>query len=137
MKQGSLFDLFCFVCTYDIHRTGMLQIAFLVSLESSWGGRVHQLGFHGVWTCGVEVLEHWMISSLKIKLNCSWKFRRNCKVPLVLLERSWWGGFNINHLARFRFRMWEILILKWFLQLKIQINSKKPGVGRKIQLRTW
>jgi hypothetical protein len=23
--------------------------------------------------------------------------------------------------------MWEILILKWFLPLKIQINSKKPG----------
>jgi hypothetical protein len=39
MKQGSLFVcLFvCFVlfCTYEIHRTGMLQIVFLVSLESS------------------------------------------------------------------------------------------------------
>ncbi len=36
MKQGSLF---CFVlfCTDEIHRTGMLQIAFLVSLESSRG----------------------------------------------------------------------------------------------------
>jgi hypothetical protein len=28
--------------------------------------------------------------------------------------------------------MWEILILKWLLLLKIQINSKKPGFGRKI-----
>jgi hypothetical protein len=109
----------------------------LVSFESSWGGRVHQLGFHGIWTCGVEVLEHWMISSLKIKLNRSWKFRRNCKVPLVLLERSWWEGFNIIYLVRFAFRMWEILILKWFLPLKIQINSKKPGFGRNNQLRMW
>jgi hypothetical protein len=47
MKQGSLFVLFC---TYKIHRTGMLQITFLVSLESSrggggGGGGVHLLGF--------------------------------------------------------------------------------------------
>jgi hypothetical protein len=42
MKQGALFVLYC---TYEIHRTGMLQIMFLVSLESSGGGRVHQLGF--------------------------------------------------------------------------------------------
>jgi hypothetical protein len=40
MKQGSLFVLFC---TYEIHRTGMLQIGFLVSLESSLGGGVHGL----------------------------------------------------------------------------------------------
>jgi hypothetical protein len=25
--------------------------------------------FHGIWTCGAKVLEYWMISSLKIKLN--------------------------------------------------------------------
>ncbi len=37
--------LFCFVCTNEIHRTRMLQIAFLVSLESSGGGGVHWLGF--------------------------------------------------------------------------------------------
>jgi hypothetical protein len=41
MKEGSLF------CSYEIHstRTGMLQIMFLVSLESSWLGGVHGLGF--------------------------------------------------------------------------------------------
>jgi hypothetical protein len=61
--------------------------------------------FHGVWTCGAKVLEYWMISSLKIKLNCSWKFRRNWNVPLVLLERSWWAGFNGIYLVRFGFRM--------------------------------
>jgi len=46
-------------------------------------------------------------------------------VPLVLLERSWGAGFNGIYLVRFGFRMWEILIFKWFLQLKIQINSQK------------
>jgi len=58
-------------------------------------------------------------------------------VPLVLLERSWWcAGFNGIYWVRFGFKMWEILILKWFLPLKIQINSKKPGFGKKNQLRT-
>jgi hypothetical protein len=36
----------CFVLfhSYEIHQTGMLQIVFLVSLESSWWGGVHGLG---------------------------------------------------------------------------------------------
>ncbi len=79
---------------------------------------------------------YWMISSLKIKLSRSWKFRRNWNVSLVFLERSRWAGFNGIYLVRFGFRMWEILMFKWFLLLKIQINSKKPGFGRKYQLRT-
>jgi hypothetical protein len=70
--------------------------------------------FHGVWTCGAKVLEYWMISSLKIKLNRSWKIRRNWNVHLVLLERFWWVGFNGIYLVRFGFRIWEILI---FLKL--------------------
>jgi hypothetical protein len=45
MKPGNLFVLFCFVCTYEIHQTGMLQIVFLVSLESSRGGGVNRIGF--------------------------------------------------------------------------------------------
>jgi hypothetical protein len=55
----------------------------------------------------------------------SWNFQRNWNVHLMLLERSWWAGFNGIYLVRFGFTMWEILILKWFLLLKIQINSKK------------
>ncbi len=82
-------------------------------------------------------LEYWMICSMKIKSNRSWKFWRNWNVPLVLLERSWWAEFNGIYMIRFGFRMWEILILKWFLLLKIQINSKKPCFGRKNQLRMW
>jgi hypothetical protein len=66
-------------------------------------------------------------SSLKIKLNQSWKVRRIGNVSLVLMERSWWAGFNRICLVRFGFRMWERLNFKWFLPLKIQINSKKPG----------
>jgi hypothetical protein len=123
---------FVLFCSYEIHRTRMLRIVFLVSLESSrWGG-VHGLGSITFGLAVQKVLEYWMISSLKIsKLNCSWKFRRNWNVPLVLLERSWWAGFNGVYLVRFGFRRWEILILKWFLLPKIQMNSKKPGFGRK------
>jgi hypothetical protein len=57
--------------------------------------------FHGIWTCGAKVLEYWLISSLKIKLNCSQNFWRNWNVPLVFLERSWWAGFNGIYLVRF------------------------------------
>jgi hypothetical protein len=46
---------------------------------------------------------------------------------MVLLERSRWVGFNGIYLVRLGFKMWEILIFKWFLLLKIQINSNKPG----------
>jgi hypothetical protein len=44
MKQGSLCVLFLF-CTYEIHWTEVLQIAFLVSLESSQRRGVDWLGF--------------------------------------------------------------------------------------------
>ncbi len=122
---------------------------FLVSLESfGRGGVLGVFGklltrkgawawFHDIWTRSAKVLEYWIISSLKIKLNRSWNFWRNRNVPLMLLERSSWAGFNGIYLVRFWFRMWEILIFKWFLLLKIQINSKKPGFGRKNQFRTW
>jgi len=43
MKQGSLF--------LD-YRTGMLEIVFLVSLESSPGGGVHWLGFMAIGLAG-------------------------------------------------------------------------------------
>jgi hypothetical protein len=41
MKEDSLFDLFC---TYEIYQTRMLQITFLVSLESSQREGVQWLG---------------------------------------------------------------------------------------------
>ncbi len=130
MKKGCLFVSFLFFWSYEIHQTGMLQIMFLVSLESSttkgaWAW------FHDVWTCGAKVLEYWMISSLKIKSNRSWNFQRNSNVPLVLLERFWWAGFSEIHLVGFGFKMWKILIFQWFMLLKIHISSKKPSFGRK------
>jgi hypothetical protein len=88
--------------------------------------------FHSVWTCSVEVFEYWMTFSLKFQLNCSWNFRRNWNVALVLLERSWWAGFNVIYLVRFGLRMWDVLIFKWFLLLKFEINSKKQVLEGKI-----
>jgi hypothetical protein len=60
--------LFCFVCTDEIHWTGMLQIPFLVSLESSRGEGCISLV---LWCLDLQCRSSWilMISSLKIKLN--------------------------------------------------------------------
>jgi hypothetical protein len=131
MKEGSLF------CNYEIHQTRMLQIVFLVSLESSWQGGVHGLGSMTFGLVAQKFLNIEWFSSLKMKSNHSWKFRWNWNVSLVLLERSRWAGFKGIYFVRIGFRMWEILIFKWFLSLKIQINSKKPGFGSKNQLTTW
>jgi hypothetical protein len=80
------------------------------------------------------------------EVSVTFQFRRNWNVHLVLLETSWWAGFNEIYLVRFEFRMWEILIFKWFLQFLEKYlkflknlaensieNSKKPGFGRKNQ----
>jgi hypothetical protein len=105
----------------------------LGSLESCPPGGVHGLDS---MTFGLGVQKFLNIEwFLHIKLIRSWKFRRNWNVPLVLLERYWWAGCNGIWLVRFGFRMWQILIFKWFLSLKIQVNPKKSGFGRKNQLR--
>ncbi len=121
MKEGSLF---CFVIMRSTN-LGCIRLCSsvfgkLLTRRGAWAW------FHDVWTCNAKVLEYWMISSLKIRLNCSWKFWTNWNVLLVFFERSWWAGFNEIYLVRFGFKMWEILIFKWFLSLKIQINSKSP-----------
>jgi hypothetical protein len=56
-----------------------------------------------------------MIFSLKTKLNRSWKSQRNWNVPLVVLEISWWTGFNGIYFISSGLRMWEILKFEWFL----------------------
>jgi hypothetical protein len=132
MKESSLFCLYLWDPTnQDALDCVLGHFGKLSRRRGAWAW------FHDAWTCGAKVLQYWMISSLKFKLNSSWKFRRNWNVPLVLLERSWWAGFNGIYLVRFGFRMWERLTCKWILPLKIQITSKKPGFGRKNQLRTW
>ncbi len=58
MKEGCLFACFVlFVAMKSTTQGGMLQIAFLVSLESSRQGGVHQLSIHGVWTCDAKVVD--------------------------------------------------------------------------------
>jgi hypothetical protein len=132
MKEGSLFVLYL----WDPLNQGALDRILRVFGFSPWGG-VHGLGSMPFGLVVQKFLDIEWLFSLKIKLNHSWKFQRNWNVPLVLLEGSWWAGFNGIYLLRFEFRMWEILIFKWFLLLKIQINSRKPGFGRKDQLRMW
>ncbi len=134
-KEGMSFALFCFVVMRST-KPGCFRLCSYVFGKLSMRRGVWAW-FHDVWTCGAKVLEYRMSFSLKIRLNYSWTFRRNWTVSLVLLERSWWAGFNGIYLIRFGFRMWEILILKWFLPLKIQINSQKSGFGKKNQLRMW
>jgi hypothetical protein len=129
MKEGSLF---CFVLEiWDTPNRDALDHVLgvfgnLLTRRGAWAW------FPDILICNAKVVEHWMISSLKIKLNCSWKFRRNWNVPLVLLERSWWAGFNGIYLVSFGFRMWEVLIFKWCLVLKIQINPKNQVLKGKI-----
>jgi hypothetical protein len=137
MKEGSLF---CFVLkiwdtpNQDASDRVLGVFGTLLTRRGAWAW------FPDIWTCSAKVLEYWMISLLKIKVNCSWKCRRNWNVHLVLLERSWWAGFNGIYLVSFGFRMWEILIFKWFLLLEIQINPKNQVLKRKISWErgnTW
>jgi hypothetical protein len=63
MKQGSLF---CFVCHTDSSQTTALHVAFLVSMESSWWVRVHQLGLRlKLWLWKPLIIEQFS----QLKLN--------------------------------------------------------------------
>ncbi len=78
MKQGSLF---CFVCHTDSSQTTALHVAFLVSMESSWWVRVHQLGLR---------LKLWLWKPLIIELFSQLKLNNigneNC---IEIWGRSW------------------------------------------------
>ncbi len=78
--------LFCFVCTDEIHPTRMLQIAFLVSLESSWRVGVNWLGFIAFGLAvqkflNIEWFLHWRLNKILAEnfqgigmcLWCCWK----------------------------------------------------------------
>jgi hypothetical protein len=115
MKEGSLFVLFCLYLWDPPNQDASDCVLGLFGKLSRRRGA--SAWFHSIWICGVEVLEYWMISCLTIKLNRIWKFWRNWNVP-ILLERSWWAGFNGIYLVRFGFRRQEILIFKWFFPWK-------------------
>jgi hypothetical protein len=53
--QSKVVCLFCFVCTYEIHCIGMLEVMFLVSFLTRRGASAW---LHDVWTCGAKVLEY-------------------------------------------------------------------------------
>jgi len=135
MKQGCVFVLFCFIRMRSTELGCFRWCSWSLWKVLKEDGCINLVPWCLDLWC--KFFEYWMISSLKIKLDPSWKFWRNWNVPFMLLERSWWARFNGIYLVRFGFRMWEILILKWLMPLKIRINSKKPGFGRKNQLRTW
>jgi len=72
IKEGSLF---CFVLqlwdplNLDASDRVLGVFGKLSTRRGAW------VWFHVVWTCCAKVLEYWMIFSLKIKLDRSWKFR--------------------------------------------------------------
>ncbi len=125
MKEGSLF---CFVVMRSTEPGCFRSWSW-----SLWKALAEE-GCMGLvpWRLDLWCKSSWILNDFftEKKLNHNWKFQRNWNVPLVLLERSWWAGLHGIHLLRFGLRMWGILILKWFLPLKIQINSKKPGFGK-------
>jgi hypothetical protein len=125
MKEGSLFFLFCSLIMRSTELGCFRSLSWCLSKALDKEGCMGLVPWRLDLQCKSSWI--WMISSLKITLNRSWNFQRNWNVPLVLLERSWWAGFNGIYLVRFGFRMWEILILKWFRLLKIQTKFKKPG----------
>jgi len=76
----------CLFCTYEIHQARMLQIVFFVSLESSWGGGVHRLGFMASGLVvqkflNMEWFLHWKLNEIVAEnvggigmcLWCCWK----------------------------------------------------------------
>jgi hypothetical protein len=139
---------------------GRLFVCFVLYLWDplNWDASNHLLGlfgklsrrrgawawFHDVWTCGAKVLEYEWFLHWKLNQNCSWNFQRNWNVPLVLLERSWWAGFNGIYLVRFGFRLWEILIFEWFTLSSLGILSLQKTTSffhwtchSKLHLNTW
>jgi len=97
MKQGSLF------CSYEIHRTGMLQIMFLVSLESSQRGGVQGSLFCFVLFCSYEIHQTGMLQIMF----------------LVSLESSRWGGVCGLGSVMFGLEVQKFLDIEWFLHWKL------------------
>jgi hypothetical protein len=127
-KEGSLF---CFVVMKSTEPGGFRSCSWCL-----WKA-LHEEGCMGLvpWSLDLQCKSSWILNDFFTEKLNSQNFLRNWNVPLVLLKRFWWA--DGIYLVRFGFKMWEILIFKWFLPLKIQINFKKPGFGRKNQLRTW
>ncbi len=102
MKEGSLF---CFAVMRSI-KLGCFR-------SCSWKA-LNKEGCMGLvpWHLDLQCKSFWILNffSLEIKLNHSWTFWTNWNVPLMLLERCWWIGFNGICLVRFGFKMWDMVI---------------------------
>ncbi len=93
MKEGNLFVLFCFVGSYEIHQTRMLQIMFLVSLERSWWGGMH--GQLSSMQMKYQMTLH--VTSIEFKLN--WfqsKFNWLQRQFLIELKSNWKNDMQID-----------------------------------------
>ncbi len=89
MNEGS--SLFCFVVMRSIELGCFRLCSWYLWKSLNKEGCMGLVPWHLELGCK-KFLEYWMISSLKIKLDRSWKLRRIWNVTLVLLERSWWAG---------------------------------------------
>ncbi len=107
----------CFVlfCDYEIHQTRIFRSCSWCLWKAPDEERCAWAWFHYVWTCSAKVLEYWMISSLKMKLNHSWRFGRNWNVPLVLLERSWW-----EDLMKFIYKEFKLIFCTFIKQISFK-----------------
>ncbi len=130
MKEGSLFVLYRWDPPNWDASDHILRLFGKLLRRRGASGCVH-----GVWTGDVQVLEYWMISSLKIKLSHSWNFRG---IGMCL-----WCCWNLMSSIK-----WNLFGKIWiqnvgdiyFKVISATENSKKkkkPGFGRKNQLRTW
>jgi hypothetical protein len=105
-------------CTFCLDKT--YKWSFLIGIISNY---IHQK--FGIW----EILQIFCMVILgQLILH-----NRLCDHPWTILETN----------PKCESKMWEMFILnpmfifKLFMPLKIQINSKKSGFGRKNQLKTW
>jgi hypothetical protein len=139
MKDEGRSFVLCGRC--EIHRTwtGMLQVLFLVSLESSrWWG-VHGLGSMAFGLAVQKFLNSEWFLHWKLNKVVAGNFR-----GIGTCLWCWWKDLDEQDLMEFIWYDWDwecTLIFKWFLPLKIQINSKKPllleGKSRWGRGNTW
>jgi hypothetical protein len=132
MKEGSLF---CIVVMRSIKLRCFILCSWCLLKALDEEGCIGLV----LWRLDLWCKSSWTLNdfSLKIKLNCSWKFWKNWIVRLMLMERSWWAGFYGIYVVRFGLRMWKIWKIQWFLSLKKFKYFFKPYIIRSSHLGQW
>jgi len=86
--------------------------------------------FHGIWTCGVEVLDYWTIFHWQLNKIIAENFGGiGMGVCLWCCWKDRWSGFNGIYLVRFGFRMLETLISAAENSNKFQKNTEIFKLG--------